>query len=306
MKVRVPEIVLGTLLAVAIFSMGMTVQIINPKNNQANSGTDKQAKAESSTSTTDDRLANYTLWLVVFTGVLGASTIGLWWVTWRGSVRQSRDMEASIATAKRSANIAERALTVVERAFCAVSDFSNNTISIRGQLSFFATRIRIANSGSTAAISYIGRVNVVAIENIPDGFRFADRPGGRRSHSVITPRSETYLPADIAIQDAIAAFERRKRILIYGWLEYNDIFENTPRHRTEFCFEIEFFTDPRVPVQILQGQQTIPIFNILPYEQYNGCDDGCHYKPGETPEANSGELPEMTIPPGVTIVQPRT
>jgi hypothetical protein len=61
-----------------------------------------------------DPVAYFTAWLVGFTGVLGFSTIGLWWVTWQGSKRQARDMEASVAAAHRSADIAEKALLSVE------------------------------------------------------------------------------------------------------------------------------------------------------------------------------------------------
>jgi hypothetical protein len=51
----------------------------------------------------DDRLARYTLWLTIFTGFLAVSTIGLWWVTWRGVRNQIRDTQ-----------ILERAYVVVE------------------------------------------------------------------------------------------------------------------------------------------------------------------------------------------------
>jgi hypothetical protein len=56
-------------------------------------------------------------WVVAdFTVVLAVSTIGLWFVTWRASVRQSRDMEASIAVAKQSADAALRVAENAERA----------------------------------------------------------------------------------------------------------------------------------------------------------------------------------------------
>jgi hypothetical protein len=39
-----------------------------------------------------DPVAYFTIWLVGFTGVLAASTIGLWIVTWRANVRQAREI----------------------------------------------------------------------------------------------------------------------------------------------------------------------------------------------------------------------
>src|SRR5205823_4243144 len=54
-----------------------------------------------------DPIAYFTLWLVGFTGILAVSTIGLWIVTWRSSVKQSSDMQASIAAAQKSAQAAQ-------------------------------------------------------------------------------------------------------------------------------------------------------------------------------------------------------
>lgn len=61
-----------------------------------------------------DPVAYFTLWLVGFTGILGPSTIGLWWVTWQGAKRQSRDMDASIRVATKTAENAEKALLSLE------------------------------------------------------------------------------------------------------------------------------------------------------------------------------------------------
>ncbi len=73
--------------------------------------TEQKAKAESKDVTpakdVEEQLATYTLWLAIFTAVLAASTIGLWIVTYLGSRKQSRDMQASIAVAKQSAEAAE-------------------------------------------------------------------------------------------------------------------------------------------------------------------------------------------------------
>jgi hypothetical protein len=70
-----------------------------------------------------DPVAYFTLWLVGFTGVLAVSTIGLWWVTWRGSVRQSRDMQATLDHSRES-------LLAIERAFVAFSHIDITTISL--------------------------------------------------------------------------------------------------------------------------------------------------------------------------------
>lgn len=58
--------------------------------------------------TTEDPVTLYTLWLAIFTAVLSLSTIGLWVVTWRGSIRQSQDMKATIELARDEFNATYR------------------------------------------------------------------------------------------------------------------------------------------------------------------------------------------------------
>jgi hypothetical protein len=77
----------------------------------------------------DEALAYYTLWLMAFTGVLAFATVGLGIATAflyvtgekqfrfaiRASVKQSRDMQASVKVAQDSANAAKRSAEVADR-----------------------------------------------------------------------------------------------------------------------------------------------------------------------------------------------
>ena len=74
--------------------------------------------------TTEDPTAFFTAWVAAFTCILAVSTIGLWIVTWRSSVKQSRDMAESIKAAQRNTDIAERALTELERPYLFILDFN--------------------------------------------------------------------------------------------------------------------------------------------------------------------------------------
>ncbi len=178
-------------------------------------------------------------------------------------------------------------------------------LKIKGELSYFEVRLNIINSGRTAAINYMARANVVAIEVVPENFRSADYPNNNPpAFSVIAPQSGVYIPARIAIQDAAAAHARRKEILIYGWFEYNESLRGQPtsQRRIRNGARISFL-DPHVIPEIISGNPNIiNAFNIIPYRGYNNYDDNCLYKPGTTSIANIGELPEPTIPPGVTII----
>jgi hypothetical protein len=236
-----------------------------------------------------DPVAYFTLWLVGFTGVLAVSTIGLWWVTWRGSVRQSRDMQATLDHSRES-------LLAIERAFVAFSHIDITTISQHNIIIDYRFRLHITNSGRTAARNYAAQVNLALFDTIPNEFRFADRLHDEPAKSVIGPQTRTFLQVDFFIQDALATFEKKKIPLIWGWIEYDDIFPNSPRRRTEFCMIVEVFADPRHTPQVLQGN-AVSILSARPWERYNGHDDDCLYRPGETPIATEGELLPLTPPP---------
>lgn len=65
--------------------------------------------AEAHKTSTDEALADYTLWLMVFTGVLAVSTVGLWWTTRRGIRDQARDMQRSIKASENTFIASHRA-----------------------------------------------------------------------------------------------------------------------------------------------------------------------------------------------------
>lgn len=94
---RIPEISLGTFLAIALISLGLVVgsTLLSERTTQAPSG--NEVGETFWQRTTKDPTAFFALWTAAFTGVLAISTIFLWNAT------------------KRTAQIAERALSEVER-----------------------------------------------------------------------------------------------------------------------------------------------------------------------------------------------
>lgn len=110
--------------------------------------------------TTNDPTAYFTLWLVVFTGVLAVSTIGLWIVTWRGSASQARDMKDSIEVAAKSADAAmlsARAAIAVQLPFLRMEPdkFGSGTSRNNDNTTrhyFYVYSIKMSNSGTTRAI----------------------------------------------------------------------------------------------------------------------------------------------------------
>lgn len=131
---NIPDIFLGALLAAMIFAFGFGVALTfyPPQKNETARGTEQSGNAAGS----DDRLANYTLALDFLNFFLVISTIGLWLAT------------------RRSASIAERALTELERPVVALEvlqlglSFTDNG-TITSPVSDF--KYQFANYGRTPA-----------------------------------------------------------------------------------------------------------------------------------------------------------
>lgn len=246
--------------------------------------------------TTTDPVAFFTFWLVIATGALGALAI----VQIRFLVSADKTARSSARAAERAAITAERALTVVERAFIMISDMNVVTMAQYGTIIDHRISINVLNSGRTPARNYLSNVNLVVIDDLPDNFRFPDRLHDKPTASVVGPQSRTYFQVDFFIQDALATFEKRKKTFIYGWVEYDDLFPHSARHRTEFCLSVEVFADPRVMPEIVEGKP-VPVLTVRPHGRYNAYDEDCLYRPGQTPVAEEGELPDPTqaliIPP---------
>jgi hypothetical protein len=101
----------------------VAVAVIYPQYQAAKSQAAKNTPKVATDAEINERIADYNEALDWLTGFLVVANLALWGATWRGSIRQSRDMEASIAVAKTSAEAAKKsadAIEVLERAAIAV------------------------------------------------------------------------------------------------------------------------------------------------------------------------------------------
>jgi hypothetical protein len=112
--------------------------------------------------------------------------------------------------------------------------------------------------------------------DLPGDFRFPDM--------WVIGRKQIYVPVHLAPNgvfietignfsvEQLQMVKDGKMILhIYGWADYNDVFPNTLRHRTEFCARITLPGDPNSPT----GENVA--FDI--HWKHNGVDDECMRKP---------------------------
>ena len=110
------------------------------------------------------------------------------------------------------------------------------------------------------------------MEAIPENFDFpnyGEVEVDRRSS--IGPKSKTK-SGDCTLEANIIPpmIDGSAFVYLWGWYEYDDVFEGTPRHRTEFAI--------RILVNEFSLNDTIR-FNDMVLPGHNGIDEWCMYQP---------------------------
>ncbi len=201
----------------------------------------------------------------------------------------ARAAEAAAA----SARVAERSMVELERALVLPVGFRVDVlIGPRREVIGFKISVDVTNTGNTIAKKVVGTANIVVFDHVlPKDFRFPDRLAPDKSTTAIGRGVQIVFPLDIAFQDIVDIQQKRRSGYVYGWLEYDDIFSATAKRRTEYCVEIEVIGDPTV----IPEPSSSPNLAFKAYGPYNGTDEDCFYKPGQSPPI--GGLPAPTQPP---------
>ncbi|MDQ2955295.1 MAG: hypothetical protein M3R18_10285 [Pseudomonadota bacterium] len=181
---------------------------------------------------------------------------------------------------ERSAHIANQALVAAQRAYVVFKEFNVNVTRVPplDEISHCTIQPVWENSGTTPTRNGRTYVNWRYFPgSIPSDFDFADfdEMGNRilayESYSalVMGPKSKSFSPA-IAIDASTVRMVRELegRVLIWGWAEYDDIFEDSTRHRTEFCYQM-----------IVSGDPPNSHIGFSQYRRFNGADEDCERKP---------------------------
>lgn len=180
---------------------------------------------------------------------------------------------------KRQADIAEDSYWHLQRAYV-VAD--NITIEDSpAPLGGIEIVVRWENCGNTPTRHLRQHTNFCSTDGVelPDDFMFHDSGGASSSTLVIPPKSvrssaKIYMKSSVFKDAAL----RKKRLWLWGWVEYDDIFEKSPRHRTEVCVEILVDKD---------GTCT-----NLGFHRHNGMDSDC---PPERYRTIKGGLPNPAL-----------
>jgi hypothetical protein len=210
---------------------------------------------------TDVALMGFALFLLLATLFQGA-----WMV---GATRAS----------DRTANLVNEGLISAQRAYVFLREFQVATTKnpLNDEIQTCSIQPIWENTGTTPTRNGRGHVNWKYFDrSVPADFDFADFDElGNRVLSydsykplIVGPRATALSPI-ISIEPAILRQVRdlQGKLLIWGWAEYDEVFSDAKRHRTEFAYLVVVSGSPASHVGFSQ------------FKLHNGVDEDCTKKP---------------------------
>lgn len=228
-----------------------------------------------------------TVFIAIFTLTLWRSTSGLV----DAAAKQSADTQAAIEASNRNAVAAERlaqtaitsnqiSVTNAERQLRAYVTVQEVTMHVHrhpdrvgvyndqlvpGNPHTYRFSVILKNGGATPAVN--GRINISCEKfngRIPENFAF---PSSQLfGNALIGPQVVWHSPSVTVgateLQDPAVPAER----YLWGWIEYDDIFSGSFRHRMEFCFQIIFERLPPTNEGWIRFEA---------YSRFNAADEDC-------------------------------
>lgn len=214
---------------------------------------------------TDIAIAGFGLFLV-----LSIVFNGLFQATW---------MRRMLLASDRASTVVDESIVAAQRAYVFLREFRVNLVKnpLNEEIQSCTIQPIWENSGNTGTRNGRGHINWKFFErSIPSEFDFPDFDEvGNRVLSydafkplIIGPRSSSLAPLlDIEPGILRQARDMQGRILIWGWAEFDEVFGEGKRHRTEFCYQVVVAGSPASWVGFSQ------------YRAYNGVDEDCTRKP---------------------------
>lgn len=190
-----------------------------------------------------------------------------------------RASEKSAQASERSAALADQALMTAQRPYVFLKEIQVSLTKnpINEEIQTCTLQPIWENTGATPTKNGRSQVSWKYFErSVPADFDFADFDDlGNRILSydayrpiIVGPKSTALSPV-INIEPAILRQVRdlQGKLLIWGWVEYDEIFPGAKRHRTEFCYQVAVSGSPASHVGFSQ------------YHLHNGVDEDCSKKP---------------------------
>jgi hypothetical protein len=172
--------------------------------------------------------------------------------------------------AARQVRLSRDALIHTDRAFVypfqtmwnAVKDV--NTDKVRS----WRMSIRWKNSGNTPTRHLRMWTNLsVRTDTLLSDFDFPDEGAGDIPTLIAPQATVDTQELELSLDDLELAIAGKRHLYAWGWAEYDDVFDRTRRHRTEFCYKINVGGNPRDPNKMT--------FRWITHDRYNGADEEC-------------------------------
>jgi len=225
-----------------------------------------------------DRLNDAQKWMSIISGLVSCATLVLLYVTLQYARLQWKEMnDANKAAAKaleetksantstsedalRSYKLSRESVEDVQRAFVSPMVAPAYLVGQDGKTRAIQFSIRWENTGLTPTRYLTTHSNFQAIfGTLPDNFDFTDQWSGLESKvnqsTFLAPRQ--YLTASRPLIIPIAQLEtitppHTQKFVIWGWARYYDVFPNTRRHLSEYCYLVSGQREPITPTSTNQ------------------------------------------------------
>ncbi|MBV6489616.1 MAG: hypothetical protein KJZ73_06410 [Pseudorhodoplanes sp.] len=199
-------------------------------------------------------------------------------LTFQGLI-QGAWMRRLLLSSEHSALVVNEALISAQRAYVFLREFRLNLIKnpLNEEIQICTIQPIWENTGATPTRGGRSQVNWKFFErSVPAEFDFPDFDEvGNRILSyddykplIVGPKATALAPL-IDIEPGVLRQVRdlQGRLLIWGWVEYDEVFTDAGRHRTEFCYQVAVTGSPMSWVGFTQ------------YRAFNGVDDDCMKEP---------------------------
>jgi hypothetical protein len=203
--------------------------------------------------TTDDALAEYTLWLTIFTGALAFSTVGLGAAT-----------VGLYLTGEKQVDITRRALVGDQRAWIVTSlEIGPRGLRIAKGYMELDVRLRVSNIGRSPAIAACTKIEFLnGVTEVGDTLKqlaLKHRPS--EAHGLpVAPNDFYYRPWGASTPNNIGRYSTETPILI-GCISYR-ILQDDEVHRTAFAYQIGMRDGSDWGAQIPAQTEFIPAGNL--------------------------------------------
>jgi hypothetical protein len=199
----------------------------------------------------------FSFYMLIFTGAMVLVGAGQCYIIFK----TLKETERAAKAAEKAAIVAENAMIHSQRPYIFVNKIIHN---IKPDEAIGELIIVLENTGETPTKKMICNFDYCTfLEELPDNFNFPEK--GQRQYGTIGRKATLDVKVLMPFNVFKDTLTKKHRLYIYGWIDYNDVFPNTIRHRTESCYEV------------IINQEREFFYHI--HGDYNGFDDECSRNP---------------------------